>query len=100
MLEVTGCSRRLCILWDETYFERLWCNAEVATFSATREDAAAIDFMPLWLPPWVISALLLDILCSSLVAHMSWVALPLAKFFQSWLGKDMWVTCLMVTCVA
>merc|ERR1740129_1236336 len=31
---VVANSDRMVILWSGTYFEHLWCNAEVATFAA------------------------------------------------------------------
>lgn len=50
----------MVILWSETYFERLWCNAEVATFSAVKGGADNVDFLPLWLAPWLLSTISLD----------------------------------------
>merc|ERR1719379_491714 len=44
---VVANSNRMIILWSSTYFERLWCNAEVATFAATNSSGASnIDVLP------------------------------------------------------
>ncbi|CAE7653746.1 unnamed protein product, partial [Symbiodinium pilosum] len=33
-------SSRMLILWDETYFERLWCNLEIAIFVKSHNSEA------------------------------------------------------------
>eukprot|EP00439_Symbiodinium_sp_Y106_P025499 s2094_g3.t1 len=58
-------SSRMLILWDDTYFERLWCNLELATFAQYR-GAEKVDVMPLWLAPWLLCSILLDLLSASL----------------------------------
>jgi len=99
MLEIVRSSDRLCILWDETYFERLWCNAEIATFCATHAGPENIDIVPLWLPPWIITAIILDIFCSSLTFHLAWLSQAIAGFWTSWLGDELWVLCLAAPCI-
>lgn len=61
LAEVVASSDRLVILWDDSYFDRLWCNAEVATFCSLNNGVDKIDFVPLWLAPWIISTMILDI---------------------------------------
>ena len=39
-------AERMIILWDEQYFERLWCCAEVAIFCSTKRGAESVDFAP------------------------------------------------------
>jgi len=65
-------SNRMLILWDEKYFERLWCNMEVATFCAMKERTAttSVDLQPLWLAPWVLVTLVLDIVSSIILAQI------------------------------
>eukprot|EP00438_Fugacium_kawagutii_P032358 Skav234861 [mRNA] locus=scaffold840:170267:171415:- [translate_table: standard] len=55
----------MLILWDETYFERLWCNLELATF-ARHGDANKLEVLPLWLAPWLLCSIVLDLLSASL----------------------------------
>eukprot|EP00401_Gymnodinium_catenatum_P041137 CAMPEP_0117560138 /NCGR_PEP_ID=MMETSP0784-20121206/53721_1 /TAXON_ID=39447 /ORGANISM="" /LENGTH=415 /DNA_ID=CAMNT_0005357537 /DNA_START=65 /DNA_END=1309 /DNA_ORIENTATION=- len=57
--EVVANSERLLVLWSDTYYERLWCNAELATF-ATLNGADSIDFVPLWLAPWILATLAVE----------------------------------------
>ncbi|CAJ1335316.1 unnamed protein product [Effrenium voratum] len=54
-------SQRMLILWDDTYFERLWCNLELATH-ARFCGAEKVEVLPLWLAPWLLASILLDIL--------------------------------------
>merc|ERR1719506_750582 len=42
-----GCSTAMLILWDPTYFERVWCVFEVGTFLAMNPNAPAITFVPI-----------------------------------------------------
>jgi len=58
--EFVANSWRMIILWSNTYFDRLWCCAELATCIATRGGAGHIHFQPLWLAPWVLVTILLD----------------------------------------
>ena len=84
-------SSRMLILWDETYFERLWCNVEIvgrsvaekstwpndpvhltqpkqltdeAVFLKSHPDPSAIRMIPLWLSPWLLCSLLLEWVCA------------------------------------
>ncbi|CAE7526796.1 unnamed protein product [Symbiodinium natans] len=53
-------SSSMLVLWDDSYFQRLWCQLELATF-AKYGGAAKVQFQPLWLAPWLLSALALDL---------------------------------------
>lgn len=55
-------SSRMLVLWDDSYFERLWCNMEMATFAKYSESPEKMEFLPLWLAPWLLSSMLLDLL--------------------------------------
>ncbi|CAJ1385378.1 unnamed protein product [Effrenium voratum] len=50
-------SRRMLILWDDTYFERLWCNLELAT-CARFGGAEKVEVLPVWLAPWLLTSIL------------------------------------------
>ena len=86
---------RMLILWDETYFERLWCNLELATF-VHNGGIEKVDLLPLWLAPWLLCSILLDLLSASLfelMEHvlpnwsMRWIP-PIMEATGSMLGKN------------
>ena len=58
-------SSRMLILWDETYFERLWCNLELATF-VHHGGMENVDLLPLWLAPWFLCSIVLDFISAAL----------------------------------
>jgi len=64
--EIVTLSDRMLILWDPEYFERLWCCAEVAIFCSTKSGADQVDFVPLWMAPWVLSTVLAQVLSISI----------------------------------
>jgi len=68
---VAGSSRML-VLWDSTYFERLWCSLELATF-AKHGDPKNLDILPLWLAPWLLSSLLMELLSVTLLELSYWL---------------------------
>ena len=85
----------MLILWDETYFERLWCNLELATF-VHNGGIQNVDLLPLWLAPWLLCSILLDLLSAGLfelLEHvlptwsMRWVP-PIMEATESLLGKN------------
>ncbi|CAE6971381.1 unnamed protein product, partial [Symbiodinium sp. CCMP2592] len=88
-------SSRMLILWDDTYFSRLWCNLELATF-VRRCGAEKLDFVPLWLAPWLLLSVLLDLMTASileLLEHVfpSWSATwasHITLHIESVLGKN------------
>jgi len=59
-------SSRMLILCDGSYFERLWCNLELATF-ARHGGVEKVDVLPLWLAPWLLCSISLELLCASLM---------------------------------
>ena len=42
--EIVATADHMIILWDKTYFERLWCCAEVAIFCSTKRGANCVEF--------------------------------------------------------
>ncbi|CAE7483598.1 unnamed protein product [Symbiodinium sp. CCMP2592] len=59
-------SSRMLILCDGSYFERLWCNLELATF-ARHGGVEKVDVLPLWLAPWLLFSILLELLSVNLI---------------------------------
>ncbi|CAE7362283.1 unnamed protein product [Symbiodinium sp. CCMP2456] len=57
-------SSSMLVLWDDEYFQRLWCQLELATF-ARHGGAQQVQFLPLELSPWLISDLLLNLLVTT-----------------------------------
>eukprot|EP00438_Fugacium_kawagutii_P000605 Skav212030 [mRNA] locus=scaffold1285:31426:33033:- [translate_table: standard] len=45
-------SSKMLILWDDTIFERLWCNYELAIYSKTSLSPGAFKVVPMWVPMW------------------------------------------------
>ncbi|CAE7468168.1 unnamed protein product [Symbiodinium sp. CCMP2456] len=78
-------SSRLLILCDGSYFERLWCNLELATF-ARHGGVEKVDVLPLWLAPWLLCSILLELLCATM-----WDVLQLV--FPNW--STAWLTNIM-----
>ncbi|CAK0869027.1 unnamed protein product, partial [Prorocentrum cordatum] len=76
---------RMILLWNESFFSRLWCNLEVATFCALNGGADRIDFCPLWLAPWVLNTIMLDIVSSVIFVIM----LPTSQKISDSLGPDL-----------
>eukprot|EP00435_Cladocopium_sp_Y103_P045584 s1134_g13.t1 len=59
-------SNEMLVLWDPSYLERLWCNYELAVFAKSGNDTA-VNFVPVWLPIWTLSAIAMDLLSSFLI---------------------------------
>ena len=57
-------SSSMLVLWDDECFRRLWCQLELATF-AKYGGAQKVDFLPLWLSPWLPSALVVNSLVAT-----------------------------------
>ncbi|CAE7941587.1 unnamed protein product [Symbiodinium sp. KB8] len=66
----------MLILWDPEYFERLWCCAEVAIFCSTKSGADQVDFVPLWMAPWVLSTVLAQVLSISISERLFSLFIP------------------------
>jgi len=80
--EFVAKSDRMIVLWSDTYFERLWCNAEVASFAAIN-GAARLDMLPLWFAPWIIVTMTLNVV-SIIVSSKLFVWIPhAAKYIAS-----------------
>jgi len=72
--EFVAKSERLLILWDEQYFERLWCILELAVFAHVKQGADQIIFQPLWLSPWLLTTIALDLLSNIFFVKLIWLA--------------------------
>jgi len=67
-------SRRMLILWDEEYFDRMWCNLELAVFTRFSMDGTKnIHFLPVWLAPWFLALLTSDLVGVTLLRAMAGV---------------------------
>ncbi|CAE7221658.1 unnamed protein product [Symbiodinium microadriaticum] len=51
-------SSRVLVLWDETYFSRLWCNLEMATFAKSHSNPGGIRILSSWVAVWLLCSLL------------------------------------------
>ncbi|CAK9071503.1 unnamed protein product [Durusdinium trenchii] len=52
-------STHMLILWDERYFDRLWCNYELAVSALTSNSSGELremHFVPTWAPLWTLSS--------------------------------------------
>ena len=59
-------SAQMLVLWDSTYFERLWCNYELAVHAKTFVSEDATQLVPMWMPLWTLSWFSIASLTSSL----------------------------------
>jgi len=82
-------SSRMLVLGDDTYFERLWCNLELAIFAKCSSDPSAVQYMPLWLAPWILSTIFMDIICITIAPPLESFALDhLSTRIQESFGED------------
>jgi len=82
-------ANQMVILWSEDYFERLWCCAEVATFTAVKGSTANLVFLPLWLPTWVLCTMLADMLAATLWDRLAWLFPWSASLVQNQFGNHL-----------
>ena len=68
-------SSSMLVLWDDAYFERLWCQLELATF-AKYGGVKKVRFLPLWLAPWLLSAMALDLILATVFYVSSYMLRP------------------------
>jgi len=85
--EFVANSRHMLILQSPTYFERLWCNLEVATFCAI-SGASHVEFMPLWLAPWILLSILLNSVSMILVMWLAFIVPYWGAFVEARLGNS------------
>eukprot|EP00438_Fugacium_kawagutii_P016029 Skav233596 [mRNA] locus=scaffold2520:683924:684988:- [translate_table: standard] len=48
-------SSQMLVLWDDTYFERLWCNYELSVHAKTAESPRSLQLVPIWISLWTLS---------------------------------------------
>eukprot|EP00403_Amphidinium_massartii_P029395 CAMPEP_0178396262 /NCGR_PEP_ID=MMETSP0689_2-20121128/13640_1 /TAXON_ID=160604 /ORGANISM="Amphidinium massartii, Strain CS-259" /LENGTH=583 /DNA_ID=CAMNT_0020016935 /DNA_START=183 /DNA_END=1931 /DNA_ORIENTATION=+ len=85
--EFVANSDRMLILQSKTYFERLWCNLEVATFCAL-SGASHVDFVPLWFAPSVLSIIILNFVAMVLTMHFAVIVPMWGTMVEAHLGAS------------
>mmetsp|Transcript_32498 Transcript_32498/g.75108 ORF Transcript_32498/g.75108 Transcript_32498/m.75108 type:complete len:539 (-) Transcript_32498:54-1670(-) len=63
-------SSNMIVLWDDTYFERLFCNYEMAVFATNPDSIKSMHFIPIWLPVWILCTLVIDLAAVSVVSML------------------------------
>ncbi|CAE7475000.1 unnamed protein product [Symbiodinium sp. CCMP2456] len=65
-------SKQMLVLWDDDYFERMWCNLELATFTGfSAQRTQKVEFVPMWLAPWLLAFILTDLVSVSALRVIS-----------------------------
>ncbi|OLQ13266.1 hypothetical protein AK812_SmicGene2758 [Symbiodinium microadriaticum] len=65
-------SNQMLVLWDDDYFERMWCNLELATFTGfSAQRTQKVEFVPMWLAPWLLAFILTDLVSVSALRVIS-----------------------------
>eukprot|EP00438_Fugacium_kawagutii_P023953 Skav232715 [mRNA] locus=scaffold4051:2239:3864:+ [translate_table: standard] len=65
-------STQMMALWDTTYFQRLWCNYELALHAKSSANTQAICVIPTWMPSWVLSSFAMLSVVSISTAGQTW----------------------------
>eukprot|EP00438_Fugacium_kawagutii_P036479 Skav209706 [mRNA] locus=scaffold36:288758:290383:+ [translate_table: standard] len=65
-------STQMIALWDTTYFQRLWCNYELALHAKSSANTQAIRVVPTWVPAWVLSSFAIVSVVSISTAGQTW----------------------------
>lgn len=90
--EIVANTDTLLILWDESYFERLWCCLEVAVVCAAGGgNATRFVMQPLWFAPWVLLTILTDCLSICIFSKTVSVIPMVGEFWDGVFGdaRDM-----------
>eukprot|EP00435_Cladocopium_sp_Y103_P060833 s406_g22.t1 len=66
-------SKKMLVLWDDTYFERLWCNYELAVHVKTTASPRATKIVPLWMPFWMLGQSMADIFQMGMSWTLFWI---------------------------
>ena len=73
---------------NDDYFRRLWCQLELATF-ARYGGAQKMQFLPLWLAPWLLSTIVANALVATcwsfLTLRIPQEALGSIQSFCTWM---------------
>lgn len=48
-------SAQMLVIWDESYFTRLWCNYELAVFLKATGSDCTMYVVPSWMPLWILA---------------------------------------------
>eukprot|EP00438_Fugacium_kawagutii_P032417 Skav234920 [mRNA] locus=scaffold840:940629:942260:+ [translate_table: standard] len=65
-------STQMMALWDTNYFQRLWCNFELALHAKFSANTQAICVVPTWMPVWVLSSFAILAVVSMSTAGQPW----------------------------
>eukprot|EP00438_Fugacium_kawagutii_P032422 Skav234925 [mRNA] locus=scaffold840:1011811:1013061:+ [translate_table: standard] len=65
-------STQMVAFWDITYFQRLWCNFELALHAKFSANTQAICVVPTWMPVWVLSSFAILAVVSMSTAGQPW----------------------------
>mmetsp|Transcript_8474 Transcript_8474/g.20069 ORF Transcript_8474/g.20069 Transcript_8474/m.20069 type:complete len:555 (+) Transcript_8474:88-1752(+) len=89
-------SSEMLVLWDESYFQRLWCNFELAVFARSSWNPQAVSFVPTWLPVWTLSSVVMDLFAVACVPYGVALALEVQQAVARQFGRDSGITQFMV----
>jgi hypothetical protein len=75
---VSNC-KTMVVVWSGTYFQRLWCAFEIATFSRIN-GVENVAFMPLWYPPFLLSSIILGLIAGLMQSELMWIVDDVANW--------------------